>query len=376
MDFGIFSTPYSVGYLNGTRTARDVIAWDLQLTRWADELGLAEAFFAEHFTIGYEPSPSPDMMIAAASQVTERIKLGAAAHLLPYHHPVNLAHRLMYLDHMTGGRYIAGFAPGAFPTDAQLFATNGHNQEMMVEAIEIVKAIWTRPGPYRIEGKYWTVDMPEYSEQWGGPHLKMLQSPGPEVVMTGTQPQSPTFAEAAKHGFSPMSQQVNPETLRAQWEFYESNALEHGHRPDRASWRLVRDTFVADTDDEARQLVLEGAFGSTWESHILPAFKMLRPGGDGKAPMALGHLMIEPGMELDDLTVEWLVDNFFLVGSPETVADKVVALNDAVGGFGEVVTITFDYSDQPEVYRRSLELLATEVAPRLTDVGARSAARA
>jgi alkanesulfonate monooxygenase SsuD/methylene tetrahydromethanopterin reductase-like flavin-dependent oxidoreductase (luciferase family) len=376
MDFGIFSTPYSVGYLNGERTARQVIDWDLQLARWADEYGLAEAFFAEHFTVGYEPSPSPDMMIAAASQVTERIKLGAAAHLLPYHHPVNLAHRLMYLDHMTGGRYIAGFAPGAFPTDAQLFATDGKNQEMMLEAIEIIQAIWTRTGPFRIDGKYWTVDMPAYSEVFGGPHLKMLQSPGPEVVMTGTQAQSPTFAEAAKHGFSPMSQQVNPAVLRQQWDFYAEQAQAHGHTPDRANWRLVRDTFVADTDEEARELALNGAMGSTWSSHILPVFKALRPTSDGKPPQALGHLMIEPGMDLEDLTLEWLIDHFFLVGSPETVAQKVTALNDAVGGFGAVITITFDYSDQPEAYRRSLELLATEVAPRVADVGARSAVSA
>ena len=34
-------------------------------------------------------------MIAAASQVTERLPLGAAAHLLPYHNPVALAHRMI-----------------------------------------------------------------------------------------------------------------------------------------------------------------------------------------------------------------------------------------------------------------------------------------
>ena len=53
-----------------------------------------EAYFAEHYTIGREPSPAPDLMIAAAAQRTRQIKLGAAAHLVPYHNPISLAHRL------------------------------------------------------------------------------------------------------------------------------------------------------------------------------------------------------------------------------------------------------------------------------------------
>ncbi|WP_432514392.1 LLM class flavin-dependent oxidoreductase, partial [Kineococcus sp. SYSU DK001] len=123
MKFGILNIPYASQYAAGRESAADVIARDLRVTRWADQYGLDEAFFAEHYTLGMEPSPAPDVMIAAASQVTRNIKLGAGAHLLPYHHPVALAHRMLWLDHLTGGRYIAGVAPGAYPSDAQLFGT-------------------------------------------------------------------------------------------------------------------------------------------------------------------------------------------------------------------------------------------------------------
>jgi alkanesulfonate monooxygenase SsuD/methylene tetrahydromethanopterin reductase-like flavin-dependent oxidoreductase (luciferase family) len=74
--------------------------------------------------------------------------------------------------------------------------------------------------------------------------------------------------------------------------------------------------------------------------------------------------------------VEWLADNFWLVGSPDTVAEKVRALDEELGGIGSVLTLSFDYSDDPEPYRRSFELLGTEVIPRLADVGARTAATA
>ncbi|ATD72476.1 hypothetical protein CNO18_21635 [Gordonia sp. 1D] len=68
MRFGTFSAPYSHDYAHGKRTAKEVIDWDLQLVKWAEEYGWDEAFFAEHYTLGGEPSPAPDAMIAAASQ--------------------------------------------------------------------------------------------------------------------------------------------------------------------------------------------------------------------------------------------------------------------------------------------------------------------
>jgi alkanesulfonate monooxygenase SsuD/methylene tetrahydromethanopterin reductase-like flavin-dependent oxidoreductase (luciferase family) len=372
VDFGTFNIPYALPYTEGRRTVSEVIDWDLQLVRWADEYGLAEAYFAEHYTIGHEPSPAPDLMIAAAAQHTSTIKLGAAAHLLPYHNPIALAHRLLWLDHMTGGRYIAGFAPGSFPTDAQLFGVKLADNEVFREALDIIDAIWSQEPPFRLEGKRWTVDMPEYTEYWHGPHLKPHQSPRPDVVITGLQPQSPSFQQAGRRGFSPMSQQLAAHVLRDQWETYACAAEEAGLVPHRGSWRVLRDIVVADTDEEARRLVLDGEAGRTWETTVLPTFKAVRTRGD--RAYALAEFIIEPGMATDDLTVEWMVDNFWLVGSPETVAEKIVDLNDELGGFGALITFTYDYSDNPDAYRRSFELLGREVAPRVAGVGAREIA--
>lgn len=371
MDFGLFTTPYSIKYPLGERSAAEVIEWDLTLATWADELGFAEVLFAEHYTIGYEPSPAPDLMVAAAAQRTERVRLGVAAHLVPYHQPANLAHRLLWLDHMTNGRYIAGFAPGSYPTDAAVFGTGKNNAEMMVEGLDIIEAIWTQKPPFKIEGKYWTCEMPEYTEQWQGPHLTPLTRPHPEVLMTGMQPQSPTFAEAARRGYSPMSQQLGNDTLLAHWEYYSAQSAEAGRTPDRRNWRVIRDYLVADTDAEARQLAIEGPMGKTWEAHILPAFRTTRARGFSK-PYALGDLIIDKGMSLDELTVEWLADNFWLIGSPETVAAKVEKLNEDLGGIGCIVSLCFDHADDPAPYRRSFELMSSEVMPRVAHLGARA----
>lgn len=358
MKFGILCVPYALDYAAGLESVRDVIEWDLQVAKWADEYNLDEVYFAEHYTLGHECSPAPDLMIAAAAQATQRVKLGALGHLLPYHNPMALAHRMMWLDHMTGGRYIAGVAPGAFPSDAQLFSTGSENPQMLVEAIDIISAIFTKQGPWRFEGEHWTADMPAYSDTLHGPHLRPLQQPHPEMLMTGMQPVSPTLAQAGKYGFSPVSQEVCTEALVQHWRTYSDAATAAGHPSDRNRWRIARDYWVGDTDEEARDAVLNGPMGRTWGEHNLPIFKSL-----GIAKLLGGSEISE-----DDITLEWMVDNFFLVGSPDTVARKIRDLYDAVGGFGTLLMAAHGRGSDPGAYRRSLELMSTAVAPQLADL--------
>ena len=97
-------------------------AWDLEEIVRLDTLGFDEAWVGEHFTAAWEPCPAPDLLIARALGSTGRIRLGPLGHLLPYHHPVELAHRVAYLDHMAQGRYQLGVGISALPTDHDLFA--------------------------------------------------------------------------------------------------------------------------------------------------------------------------------------------------------------------------------------------------------------
>jgi alkanesulfonate monooxygenase SsuD/methylene tetrahydromethanopterin reductase-like flavin-dependent oxidoreductase (luciferase family) len=65
-----------------------------------------------------------------------------------------------------------------------------------------------------------------------------------------------------------------------------------------------------------------------------------------------------------DVDIDYLIEHLFLVGSPETVADRLVAVDEALGGFGTVVLNAYDWGDDPGPYRRSMELFAREVMPR------------
>src|SRR5258706_918982 len=91
---------------------------DLELATHLDHLGYDEFWCGEHHSSGWEMIASPEMFLAAAGQVTNTIKLGTGVVSLPYHHPFNVAQRIVQLDHMTKGRAMFGSGPGALPSDA------------------------------------------------------------------------------------------------------------------------------------------------------------------------------------------------------------------------------------------------------------------
>ncbi len=91
---------------------------DLDLVEQLDGLGYDEFWCGEHHSSGWEMIASPEMFLAAAGERSKRIKLGTGVISLPYHHPYNVAQRMVQLDHMTGGRAIFGSGPGALASDA------------------------------------------------------------------------------------------------------------------------------------------------------------------------------------------------------------------------------------------------------------------
>ena len=85
---------------------------DLDLVEHLDKLGYEEFWCGEHHSSGWEMIGSPEMFLAAAGERSKRIKLATGVVSLPYHHPYNVAQRMVQLDYMTGGRAIFGSGPG------------------------------------------------------------------------------------------------------------------------------------------------------------------------------------------------------------------------------------------------------------------------
>ena len=356
MQLGVFMFP---GHRPGTLPA-DGAAWDLELIRWADELGFAEVWIGEHLTVPWEPCPAPDLLIARALSETSTIRLGAGSHNLPYYHPALLAHRVAYLDHLSGGRLNFGIGASGTPSDLHLFGIDGEsgeNRRMMWESLEAIIRLWTDPEPYEWEGEFWTVNKP--GPMFGGRlgfHLEPLQKPHPPISVSGLSPNSESLKACGERGYIPLSIAFNDEYLAGHWASIASGAKAAGRAADREQWGVVRDVFVAETDEEAIQLCLAGGISAFLEDYWLPLMK-----GVG----LLGMYKADPDMADSEVTPEFVLRTSAMVGSVDTVVGKIEAVIEATGGFGRLLQLGHDFSGSPEALRTSMELLANEVLPRV-----------
>lgn len=344
------------------RSIKQVVDWNLQVIRWCEDIGFDEFWMGEHFTDSWEPIPAPDLILAQALMETERIKLGPAGHCLPYHHPVALAHRIAMLDHMAQGRYQFGVASGVIPTDLLLYgidATNGQHRAMTAEALDIILRVWAHDDqPFDYDGHFWKVHLPPAMfDDHFRVHLKPFQQPHPPIAMTGFTPYSGTLKLAASKGYIPMSLNMSPSYVATHWEAIKQGAESTGRTPSRQDWRILREVFVAETDAEARRWAVDGPMGQAIGEYTLPLLRDL-----GALPL----LKRDPDTPDDDITVEWLADNCWLVGSPETVVEKFERMYEELGGFGHLMFLSFDFSEHPEVWQGSMELFATEVLPKIS----------
>ena len=139
---------------------------------------------------------------------TKRIKLGSGAHLLPFHHPAELAHRVAYLDHISQGRFLFGVGASGLPSDWALFDVDGNNgvhRDMTRESLDIILKIWANDGPFEYKGKYWNVSIPEPMYGTLEFFLRPYQQPHPPIGVASVSYKSPTLMIAGERGFIPMS---------------------------------------------------------------------------------------------------------------------------------------------------------------------------
>jgi alkanesulfonate monooxygenase SsuD/methylene tetrahydromethanopterin reductase-like flavin-dependent oxidoreductase (luciferase family) len=355
MQFGLFTMPSHPP----ERSLFDGHQWDLQVLRWADELGFSEAWIGEHHTAPWEPHPSPDLLVAQALMQTKRIRLGPGGFLLPYHHPAELANRVAMLDHMSQGRLNFGVAASGLPSDWAMFnvdGMSGQNRDMTREALDIILRLWTEDEPFEHRGKYWNVDKPDTMFGLLKPHIKPLQAPHPPIGVAGLSKNSDTLKLAGERGFIPMSLNLNPAYVGSHWDAVEEGARRTGRQANRADWRLVREIFVADTDEEAWRLSVGSMMGRMMEEYFLP---LLSNFGFKE------YLKHDPSVADSDVTPEYCARHNWLIGSPATVAEKLEAVYDEVGGFGTLLVFGFDYVENPGAWQRSMQLITEEVMPRV-----------
>ena len=162
----------------------------------ADEVGFDYVWAVEHHCFEeLAHSSAPEILFAAASQRTNRIRFGHGAVLLPqpYNHPIRVAERIGALDILSNGRLDVGFARSTTLTEMGAFGIDpADTRPMMNEAMQIIPQLMTTDRFPGYQGKYFTV----------GPNRniipKPIQKPHPPMWMACSSPDS--FNIAANNG--------------------------------------------------------------------------------------------------------------------------------------------------------------------------------
>jgi alkanesulfonate monooxygenase SsuD/methylene tetrahydromethanopterin reductase-like flavin-dependent oxidoreductase (luciferase family) len=366
MRLGIFMMPLHPPTRDYHQTLND----DMDCVLHADSLGFDEVWIGEHFSSMTEPVTSPLIFMAKAIPQTKQIKFCTGVLNLPQQHPAVVAGFAAMFDHMAEGRFVMGIGPGGLPSDFELFGledpmTRG---KMTLESIETILAIWGGEPPYDIDGEFWKIKQGEWHwPELGLGHMpKPLQQPHPPIAVAGMSPYPFFCNEAAKRGWEIISANfITPASAATHWQRYVEGCEEVGIEADGDIWRLSRTILVTETDAEAEAYLANQDNAVRYYFHYLMSI-MKRA----------GFSQVIKGLEeFDDdlLTVDWAIDNIVIAGSPATVAEKILAVREQVGPFGSIVMTGLDWDDKA-LWKRSMELMAKEVMPRLTEATAGSIA--
>jgi alkanesulfonate monooxygenase SsuD/methylene tetrahydromethanopterin reductase-like flavin-dependent oxidoreductase (luciferase family) len=231
------------------------------------------------------------------------------------------------------------------------------------EVLEVVLALWASEGAFSHHGTFFDIEAPSFDPvKDRGYYMKPLQRPHPPIAVAASTPDSSSMGMAGERGWIPMSSSLLARSYLADhWRLVESGAAKGGRAATRSEWRIARDVLVGPTRAAARERA-RVVLGRNYERHQ-------RPNRVGTIQMQSTKL--DPAIPDDAVTVDYLMENVWIVGDPSEVADKLHQLHEESGGFGTLLSITTD-ADDAGWDHESLRLLMEEVAPRVSHLGSRT----
>ena len=330
---------------------------------WPTVWGFHDAFIGEHLTDEYEKITNSLLFLATLIPETEQIKLATGTTNLSQVHPVLVAAQSAMFDHLAGGRFILGVSPGALPSDAEVLGLlDTDRNALFADAIEVILAAWSAQAPYELElpGNRWELTTARtFDPELGvGTLPRPLQQPRPEIVGTVVAPYSKGVAAMGARDFHPMSANfLLPQWVATHWPKYEQGKTSVGEAASREDWRIARTVFVADSEAEARAYGRDAA-NSPYRAYYEQMVAKMAMGG------RLGLFKRDQDQPDDEVTLESVLDELVICGTPNSVAEQVLALRETTGDFGELVYAGMDWLD-PGLARRSMELMASKVMPQI-----------
>lgn len=304
----------------------------------ADTLGLDFFGVGEHHTMSM-PASSPGAIIAAAAGATKQIILSSAASIISTDDPVRVYQQFATADAISGGRVeiIAGRG-----SSVETFPLFGHNladyDELYANKLDLLMTI---------------NDASSSQVSWQGRHrpaingLDVVPRPfrGKLPIWLATGGNAGSSARAGQLGL-PVSYGIlggAPARFAPLTQLYRKSAEAAGHPVEAQQVAVATLGFVAKTKQEALERFYPGWYNLNLEMGQRRGW----PAPDARAYYAQAE---DPGA--------------YFVGDPDEVARRIVDLRRHMGNTRHAIQM--DIGGIPhEHFMESIELLATEVKPRV-----------
>ena len=338
--FGDITTDESGKPRSQAQVLRDVV----------DEAVVAEQSGLDAFGVGDHHRPdfsisAPEVVLAAIAGRTSKILLGSAVTVLSTDDPVRVFQRFSTLNAVSGGRAEVILGRGSFTESYPLFGYDmAQYEQLFEEKLELFASL--------LEGGAVT-----WSGKTRSPLKNQLVYPPIETgtlrtwVGVGGSPES--VVRAAKYGL-PLTLAIiggSPTRFRPYVDLYHQSIERFGYEPRPIA--VHSPGHVAETDDAAREQI--------WPDYQA---MMTRIGRErGWPPVTRAQFDHEVGPH-----------GALCVGSPDTVAAKIINTVRVLG----LSRFDLKYSNgalSHDTMLRSIELIGTQVAPRVRESVERSSAR-
>ncbi len=306
-----------------------------------DEIELADQVGLEVFGIGEHHRPefldsAPVVILAAAATRTKNIRLTSAVTVLSAADPVRVFQEFATLDLISNGRAEIVAGRGSFVESYPLFGLKLEDYDsLFLEKLELLLAIrenthvhWSGKHRAALTGQ--------------GVYPRPLQNPLPIWVGVGGTPAS--FARAGALGLPLMVAIIGgePHRFRPLIDLYREAARRAGHSADKLSVGLHSIGFLGDTTGQAADDFFPGY------AHTFSEIGKER----GWSPTTRAQFDAARGPK-----------GALLIGNAETVAEKLLYVNQALGGLSRI-TFQMGVAAMPHTkMKRAIEILGTQVAP-------------
>ncbi|HEY3910603.1 MAG TPA: LLM class flavin-dependent oxidoreductase [Stellaceae bacterium] len=346
MEFGMF---HEFPSLPG-RSESEAFDEAMEQVDAAERLGLDVMWLAElHFEPRRSLLSAPLSIASAIAARTSRIKIGIAVQVLPLCHPLRLAEEAATVDQLSHGRLIFGVGRSGVAQTYEAYGVSyAESRDRFREILDVIQRAWTEPN-FSYEGAYHRFNNISVVPQ-------PYQKPTPPIRVAASTPDTfpaigrrgaPIFASVRHTSWANLARQV--EAYHQAWEAA-------GH-PGRGEVFVSAPTYLAETEARARAEPRESIMHFYHEQANLleGAAKLVDPETAARR-MQRVH-------ELRRRAYDDAIEANALIGTPETIAKKLQALQAEIGLSGILAELNCGGLIAHQQVVGAMRLLCAEVMP-------------